>query len=151
MDPERYDRLHELFAATCDLEPQQRTVILDRECAGDPTLRQEVETMLDQDAASRAFLDAPALGEDFDLRDTTTQATPDATLAGQGIGRYHLRRLIASGGMGSVYEAVQEKPHRIVAVKVAAEWWAKLAKEQEAVAKDCPLLIKKACVRVAWA
>ena len=52
-DPERYDRLHELFAATCDLEPRPRTVILDRECAGDPTLRQEVETMLDQDAASR--------------------------------------------------------------------------------------------------
>ncbi|MCH6551932.1 MAG: serine/threonine protein kinase, partial [Planctomycetes bacterium] len=117
-DPERYDRLHELFAATCDLEPQQRTVILDRECAGDPTLRQEVEAMLDQDAASRAFLDAPALGEDFDLRDSATSATPDASLAGQRIGRYHLRRLIASGGMGSVYEAVQEKPHRIVAVKV---------------------------------
>ncbi len=64
MDPEHYDRLHQLFAATCDLEPPQRTIFLDRECAGDPTLRQEVETMLDQDAASRAFLDAPALGRD---------------------------------------------------------------------------------------
>lgn len=69
MDPERCHRLHELFAATCDLEPQQRAALLDRECAGDPTLRQEVEAMLDQDAASRAFLDAPALGENFDLRD----------------------------------------------------------------------------------
>ena len=67
-DPERYDRLHELFAATCDLEPRPRTTLLDRECAGDPTLRQEVEAMLAQDAASRAFLDAPALGENFDMR-----------------------------------------------------------------------------------
>ena len=44
MDAERYDRLHELFAATCDLEPQQRAALLDRECVGDPQLRQEVET-----------------------------------------------------------------------------------------------------------
>ncbi|MBX3359149.1 MAG: protein kinase [Phycisphaeraceae bacterium] len=36
----------------------------------------------------------------------------------QRIGKYTIRRLIASGGMGSVFEAVQEQPHRTVAVKV---------------------------------
>lgn len=34
------------------------------------------------------------------------------------IGRYHIRRLIATGGMGAVYEATQDNPRRIVAVKV---------------------------------
>ncbi len=34
------------------------------------------------------------------------------------IGRYHIKRVIASGGMGTVYEAVQEHPRRTVAVKV---------------------------------
>ena len=34
------------------------------------------------------------------------------------IGHYTLKRVIASGGMGTVYEAVQEKPRRTVAVKV---------------------------------
>ncbi len=34
------------------------------------------------------------------------------------IGNYEIRRLIASGGMGSVFEAVQENPRRTVAVKV---------------------------------
>ncbi|MGD8451548.1 MAG: serine/threonine-protein kinase [Phycisphaerae bacterium] len=34
------------------------------------------------------------------------------------IGRYKVRRIIASGGMGTVYEATQEKPRRAVAVKV---------------------------------
>jgi non-specific serine/threonine protein kinase/serine/threonine-protein kinase len=34
------------------------------------------------------------------------------------IGRFHLKRLIAAGGMGAVYEAVQDQPRRIVAVKV---------------------------------
>ncbi|MBI4717103.1 MAG: serine/threonine protein kinase [Planctomycetes bacterium] len=34
------------------------------------------------------------------------------------IGPYRIRRLVASGGMGSVYEATQENPRRVVAVKV---------------------------------
>ena len=34
------------------------------------------------------------------------------------IGHYRILRLIAQGGMGAVYEAEQEKPHRIVALKV---------------------------------
>ncbi len=34
------------------------------------------------------------------------------------IGRYHIKRAIASGGMGTVYEATQDNPRRVVAVKV---------------------------------
>ncbi len=34
------------------------------------------------------------------------------------IGRYHVKRVIATGGMGTVYEAVQERPRRTVALKV---------------------------------
>jgi eukaryotic-like serine/threonine-protein kinase len=40
------------------------------------------------------------------------------SLIGKAIGRYHIRRVIASGGMGTVYEAVQESPRRTVALKV---------------------------------
>ncbi|UCC31969.1 MAG: serine/threonine protein kinase, partial [Phycisphaerales bacterium] len=34
------------------------------------------------------------------------------------IGRFHVKKVIGSGGMGAVYEAVQEHPRRTVAVKV---------------------------------
>ncbi len=34
------------------------------------------------------------------------------------IGNYSIRRLIASGGMGTVYEALQEQPRRSVALKI---------------------------------
>jgi serine/threonine protein kinase len=36
----------------------------------------------------------------------------------ESIGRYRILRLVAQGGMGAVYEAEQEKSHRIVALKV---------------------------------
>jgi serine/threonine protein kinase/formylglycine-generating enzyme required for sulfatase activity len=34
------------------------------------------------------------------------------------IGQYHIKRAIASGGMGTVYEAMQERPRRTVALKL---------------------------------
>jgi len=39
-------------------------------------------------------------------------------LIGQRIGNYHIKNVIAAGGMGTVYEAVQDQPERIVALKV---------------------------------
>ncbi len=42
----------------------------------------------------------------------------------QRIGRCRIRRLLASGGMGVVYEAEQENPRRIVAVKVMSRAFA---------------------------
>lgn len=52
---------------------------------------------------------------------------PDSTLPEQGdfspeasvsIGPYRVQRLIGMGGMGSVYEVLQEHPRRVVALKV---------------------------------
>lgn len=45
-------------------------------------------------------------------------ATARACVLPESIGRYRIRRLIAEGGMGAVYEAEQEQPHRTVALKV---------------------------------
>ncbi len=48
----------------------------------------------------------------------TQQSAPVAAPIPKHIGQYSIKRAIASGGMGTVYEALQEKPRRTVAVKV---------------------------------
>ena len=57
--------------------------------------------------------DDPTLNDDT-LRDRDGRTGPIP----ERIGNYVVRRLIASGGMGTVYEALQEQPRRSVAIKV---------------------------------
>ncbi len=49
---------------------------------------------------------------------TKTREGPPTPHIPKRIGQYHIKSVIASGGMGTVYEATQEKPRRIVALKV---------------------------------
>ena len=49
----------------------------------------------------------------------STETLPDTpTRLPKRIGQYHIKRVIASGGMGTVYEATQERPRRTVALKL---------------------------------
>ena len=48
----------------------------------------------------------------------TSDTGPIPSRIPERIGRYHIKRIIASGGMGTVYEATQDNPRRVVAVKV---------------------------------
>ncbi len=99
--------------------PDVRKSVLDKACAQDAELRREVEVLLAADA-DPLHLESLAARP---LRGATTE-TRRASDAGdvqtlpQRIGAYHIKRRIASGGMGTVYEATQEHPRRTVAVKV---------------------------------
>ena len=49
---------------------------------------------------------------------STPQSESEDPLIGADLGGFHVVRLIAEGGMGRVYEGMQEKPRRPVAIKV---------------------------------
>lgn len=127
MIADRWQRLKELFNAVVELGPAERTTFLDEACRDDPKLRAEVEALVAVDtgtlgsgcfelleggALAAARWGAAAGGDSADPRGGS------GGLVGRRIGKYLLRRVISSGGMGTVYEALQEQPRRVVAIKV---------------------------------
>jgi eukaryotic-like serine/threonine-protein kinase len=104
-----------VFATALELPGDQRRAYLDQACAGDATLRRQVEALL------RVHDDA---GSFFDKLTPVAQATSregaiPAEKTGDRIGRYKLLQQIGEGGCGVVYMAEQEEPVRHkVALKV---------------------------------
>ena len=99
----------ELAAEAMGLPDDLRQTLLDRACAGDVALLQEVHQLL---ALGPGLMDFLALAPG-------TEALGSPGLRRSGFfGRYRVLRLIGEGGMGCVYEAEQDHPRRSVALKV---------------------------------
>jgi hypothetical protein len=61
MTPERWQRVEALYHAALAREVNERAAFLADVCAGDETLRREVESLLTQPASAEGILDGPAL------------------------------------------------------------------------------------------
>lgn len=72
------------------------------------------------DAAQAGLVTAtvPDQGRPVGGRSVMPPTGHDVPLLGRKIGHYRIRSVIGSGGMGHVYLAVQERPHRTVAFKM---------------------------------
>ena len=112
IDPSQ--RAAELFKAALARDPGDRAAFLSQACRGDETLRAEVEALLAADAQADGFLDPP---HPRVPQPGTSDGAPDS-LIGRKVGQYRIVGLIASGGMGTVYEAQQDRPRRRVALKL---------------------------------
>ena len=113
MDPERRQRVEELFHAALEREPPLRDAWLRETCGADDALRREVEELLTHAERAEEFLEAAAV--DVAARHLAT-AQPDL-LIGARIGPYAISSLIGEGGMGRVYQALDTQLNRIVAIK----------------------------------
>src|SRR5215471_17436388 len=116
-------RIEELFHAALEVEKDQRDDFLRKACGPDESLHRAVESLLAYQTEARDFIEAPALAvaarglaQDEDLTETIDGAPGTSWLPAR-IGKYRVIRLLGEGGMGAVYEAEQEQPRRIVALK----------------------------------
>lgn len=62
MTPERWQRIEKIYHLALELEESQRVAFLEKACADDGALRQEVESLLRSEPSGDRFIDEPALG-----------------------------------------------------------------------------------------
>ena len=128
---ERFRQLQELFHAALKLPPAERQAFLRARCLGDESLRQEVESLLAEDAHSSGFL---ATGWE------TKRPAAFALSSGARLGPYEILGVIGAGGMGEVYRARDTKLHRDVAVKVLPEGFANDPERMSRFQREAQLL-----------
>jgi serine/threonine protein kinase len=114
MTPERWQKVQELFEAAIVQPPEERAVFVRQACAGDESLRQEVENLLVSDSAGRTVFESAA----SDVAAGWVSEQQSSKLIGQRIEHYEVLALLASGGMGEVYLARDTNLDRKVALKL---------------------------------
>ncbi len=112
--PERWRTVRRLLEGALDLPAERRSAFVERECGGDEALCDEVLRLvaLDVDPTEDDLLPSEAR-----INDWLEERLSDA-VAGARVGSCVIRRVLGSGGMGTVYEAEQERPRRRVALKM---------------------------------
>jgi serine/threonine protein kinase/Tfp pilus assembly protein PilF len=116
MTPERYKKIARIFDAALKATPEERIEFLAEACAGDDSLRQEVELLIASHERAGEFIDEPAYQAAAEM--LVTRDHPFK--AGQMIAHYVIRTLLGQGGMGKIYLAEDTKLQRNVALKVLA-------------------------------
>jgi serine/threonine protein kinase/tetratricopeptide (TPR) repeat protein len=110
--PEKWDQVKELFALALEHDPEERSGFLLQACAGDDSLRIEVESLLS------SFDNAPSFLEDCPVADLLSAQS--RAMAGRRIGAYRILREIGQGGMAVVYlgERADQSYRKQVAIKM---------------------------------
>ena len=110
---ERLAQIEQLFHQAIDRDPPDRAAFLAGACTGDEALLAEINKLLQSHRTAGNFIEPPTDAID----PSHGRGGPDLP-AGQRIGSFTIVRVIGHGGGGTVYEAVQDRPRRTVALKV---------------------------------
>ena len=131
MNPERWQRIKELFEAAIDKDASSRAAFLVEACPADPDLRKEVEALLENQEED-SFLEKPVYAVAPELFDSEIG---DA-IVGRKLGPYEVTATIGRGGMGVVYLARDTRLDRLVAIKMLAPKYTSDAQQRERLRRE---------------
>ena len=114
MTSQWWQRVEEVFEEAVTRPAPERAIFLDESCAGDTSMRLEVEALLAADARADGAFEDVVSGV---AAEWAAESNAD-DLLGQTIGRYQIIKWIGSGGMGNVYLAQDTALDRKVALKL---------------------------------
>src|SRR3984893_13474810 len=114
MKPIRWQQLDALFLSALEHEPGERAAFLDEACAGDESLRKQVEALLAAHEKAGSFIESPAI--EVEARSVANDQSNSAV--GQTLGHYKIISTLGVGGMGEVYLAEDSSLGRQIALKL---------------------------------
>ncbi len=141
MTPERWREIERLYHAALERDAGERAVFLADACGGDHELRREVESLFDYQARAQDFIERPAVqgGLASAVRRLEQSSVP-GRLVGRTFGSYEMKALIAAGGMGEVYRAVDTRLNRTVAIKTLPEHLSKDPERRERFQREARIV-----------
>jgi eukaryotic-like serine/threonine-protein kinase len=117
MQSEHWKQVDRLLEDVLDLPEKDRTDFLDKTCAGNAAMREELDDLLSAHERAGGFMDALPSAYLTDL----FQGTRPFITEGESLTHYSIIRLLGAGGMGDVYLARDNLLERNVAIKVIAD------------------------------
>ena len=114
MTPERWQQVKDILNTALELRGDERTAFLAEVCDGDPSLRDEVDSLIQSYEEADQLLETPA------VEPPLPPPKPGPPEIGMRVGHYKIVAQIAKGGMGAVFRAVRADREfdQVVAIKI---------------------------------
>jgi serine/threonine protein kinase len=118
MQAERWKKIESIFQKALEHDEARRGAVIEDSCAGDESLRREVESLLAHHQNAQDFIETPAFESSGAGKSDVRDQVPAGLQPGIRLGDYEIQKLLGSGGMGEVYRARDMRLGRDVAIKV---------------------------------